>query len=79
MLRFNPKIAKRNARLHRLKRLGIIKPMTKAELTTDAAQAMAQSTKPTRHIASPSVDQQIEAKRQRKADRHEAKRIAKRM
>jgi len=40
--RSNPKIVKRNARLHRLIRAGIIKPMTKAELRA-AAQELLQA------------------------------------
>lgn len=38
--RFNPKIAQRNARLHRLIRNGIIKPMTKAEQRAANEQAV---------------------------------------
>ena len=41
--RGNPKIAARNARLHRLKRAGILQPLTKAEARKlcDAAVAAA--------------------------------------
>ena len=37
--RFNPKIAKRNAKLHKLIRAGKLQPMTKAQMRAAAEQA----------------------------------------
>jgi hypothetical protein len=39
--RFNPKIAKRNARLHRLIKAEIIKPQSKQELAAEAPSLVA--------------------------------------
>lgn len=40
--RYNPKVAARNAKLHRLKRQGIIPTLTKEQLRQHAEQAVIQ-------------------------------------